>query len=180
MSRMAKFIIVFGVLGFFLSFVIGLINGGAVLIVFQTALLSCFVSLGLGFVIYRLFSQKVPEIFSFWNARDPNLEIKAGLENENENENQEPADTSLPLMGSSENDEVYSKREPPKEEDSLDSIAPEYTSENTNSLGHKNSDRKKNFGSHKAKDMIEVKNEPKVLAEAVRTMMNSDEENTLV
>ena len=178
---MAKFIIVFGVLGFFISFLIGLISGGTVLLVLRTAFFSGFVSVGMGFAIYHIFSQKVPELFSFWNDRDANPIHKVGLGKEKE----DPADTSLPLIEDSlEDDEVYSKQEFPKEKDSLDSIASEDTSEitkeSTNLLGHKNSSRKKSFGSHKAKDMIEVKNEPKVLAEAVRTMMNADEENTLL
>ena len=163
MNLMFKFACTFAVFGFILSLIFGLLGGVRLSSVIFTSLVSTFISGGLGAGVQQILQQKVPESLELFQLSPIDLKadsladegsIGTGLIDPNDGIEKGEEDPSALLSGLPSEDSGVGESSPP---------AP----------GAEGA-----YGSHIMIDKIKIKNEPKLLADAVRTMIMRDDEGT--
>ena len=157
MALVFKFAYVFAGLGFLVSFLFGLLGGVRFSSVLFTSLVSTLISGGLGAGIHSVLVQKVPESLKLFqlSLEDPDTrseEIALPIKDK-EQETKDEADAfALETQASSST-----------------SSSPSASS----ALSHSGAEGA--YGTHIMVEKIKIKNEPKLLAEAVRTMIARDD-----
>jgi hypothetical protein len=146
-----KIIISFFIIGLILSLVCGFVVGNRMLHILSIASICAICYALVGFGSYTILEQKVPEFIEFINDFD--MRSGGSMDYEDEDE----------YLGDVEDEEEYAR-----------------TSSTTTSSSDalpRVSDHKENgkFGDHILIDNIPIKNEPKLMAEAVRTFMAMDD-----
>ena len=159
MDRLAiNFGVFFGIVGLLISLIFSIFSKNPIFAILTNILISTIVSVIIGIVVFFILKQKVPEILEVFESETGSLRsYKEQEEEELEGVYDYSSDTletseSLNLSGSN---------------DTTDEIAPikvETSGEKT-----------KHFGDHIVVDKITIKNEPKLMAEAIRTMLSKDE-----
>lgn len=153
----SQIVFVFGlsVLAFLVSTVCGFIVDNKISHILMVSGIALLVFAALGFGIHAFLQQRVPEFIQF-------------LEN-------------FGAAGMGEEDEDYAGAgggldTGPSEEGATSSAS--LDAENTDSFGRATPSKKQNgqFGDHIMVDNIAIKNEPKLMAEAIRTMLQKDED----
>jgi len=145
----SKFLVLFFILGLVLSLVCGFIVGNKILHILTVALISamCLGLVGLG--SYVILEQKVPEFINFLQelSFSSSYDYSEDYEEESESSSEEYVSSSV---SESSSDETFASTSPEKKESGK-------------------------FGDHILVDNIPIKNEPKLMAEAIRTMMALDD-----
>lgn len=155
MNLMLKFAYVFAGLAFLVSFLFGLFGGVRFSSILFTSLLSALLSAALGAGVHRVLEQKVPESLSLFQTSLAKLRVKPILSLKKKDQNTTSKDEVLDL-------ETKDSSLPLREGRKEGSASPR-------------SENKEGYGTHLMIDKIKVKNEPKILAEAVRTMILSED-----
>lgn len=159
-----KIVIAFFVIGIGLSLPGGIIAGNSILNVITYSIISSLILAGLVFGLLTFLETKVPEFTDFLNN------VSTGNFPEAEN-----------LEGGSEKSTDTQSGEFGSTQSSSDSSSESFSS-NKSSLGDSpppppKNEKPKNgkFGDHIMIDNIPIKNEPKLMAEAIRTIMAQDD-----
>ncbi len=159
---MIKVILIFALIGLLTSLAFGLLSAVNLLSLISTALVCALLSGGLGASIFKLLQEKVPESLDFIHSSFDSLQnIKIGKEQQE----------YLPSLSPSE-DEA-----PPAFATDIQGagISSEESNDEINTSSP-SSVKSSSYGSHSLVDRIKLKNEPKIMAEAVRTMLTRDGE----
>jgi hypothetical protein len=159
-----KIVIAFFVIGIGLSLPGGIIAGNSILDVITYSIISSIILAGLVFGLLTFLETKVPEFTDFLN----NVSTGNFPDGENLEEGSEKStDTQSGEVGNSQS--------------STESTSESFSSEKS-SLGEApppppKNEKPKNgkFGDHIMIDNIPIKNEPKLMAEAIRTIMAQDD-----
>ena len=161
MHLMLKFTCIFAGLGFIISFLFGLIGGVRFSSVLFTSIISTLISGGLGAGVHQVLAQKVPESLRLFQISLADLRTES--------------EEHAPLVDDEEQD-IEDKDDP----FALNVGVPPLStiSEQKSSASSSDSKAKGVFGTHIMVDKIKIRNEPKLLAEAVRTMIARDDEGT--
>lgn len=161
-----KFIIFFTIIGFLISLIGGISTGNKWLYITTTTLLS---SLGFGLfglLIYFILEKKVPEILEVFGGVSIFSKNEMRMDDNFNNSKDFDSDLGSSMKGNKDKD--------------LGSIpvAQIYTGggQSTGSIGDKIAKKKKNSidDEYITVDNVSIKNEPKIMAEAVRTIMSMD------
>ncbi len=144
----SKFLVLFFILGLLLSLVCGFIVGNKIPHILTVALISaiCLGLVGLG--SYVILEQRVPEFINFLQELSFSSNYDYSEDYEEESESSE--EYASPTVSESSFDETFVSTSPEKKESGK-------------------------FGDHILVDNIPIKNEPKLMAEAIRTMMALDD-----
>ena len=164
MNLMFKFVYVFAGLGFVVSFLFGLMGGIRFSSVLFTSIISTFISGGLGAGIHQILEQKIPESLKLFEISL--TAPKAGDEG-----------PGLPTKDEKLNvaeDDVFALGT-----EALSSSA-SIAEEKENRLAPAHSEAKGNYGTHIMVDKIKIRNEPKLLVDAIRTMIARDDDGSRV
>lgn len=153
MSLQIWFVVVFAVLGFIISFSGGLFVGNRITYILFVSSLATLAFCGLGLGVYAILEKKVPEFLDFLR------QLPGVLKSEEEVSYQENAE-GMSLEGQGQ------------EGEGLSSFAEGF--EDMKPTAQQKSGK---FGDHIIVDKIAIKNEPKLMAQAIRTMLAKDEEN---
>jgi hypothetical protein len=159
MDRLAiNFGVFFGIIGLLISLIFSLFSKNPIFVILTNIFVSTIVSVIIGIVVFFILKQKVPEILEVFEGDSSSFRSYKEQEEESfEGEYDYSSDTletseSLNLASSDDtNDEV----QPIKIDTS--------------------GEKTKHFGDHIVVDKITIKNEPKLMAEAIRTMLSKDE-----
>ena len=149
MNIQVTFILVLSVIGFITSALSGYFVGNRVGHIIFVSTMGTASFAGLGYAVYRIIEQKVPEFIDF--IRDYSSFEGAGGEGSY-------ADAGGAVSTPGGYEESYSA--------SMDRIPESVPA----------SRKTDKFGDHLIIDNIEIKNEPKLMAEAIRTMLAKDED----
>jgi hypothetical protein len=155
MNLSLLFILIFAGIGFAVSFTAGFMVGNRITYILFVSFLSTLAFGGLGFGIYSVLEKKVPEFLEF-------LRGLAGLVSEGGAGSEEFATDRNFSVGDSEFGDESSGIESGMDLDGREKIL----------AGAKSG----KFGDHIMVDKIAIKNEPKLMAEAIRTMMAKDDD----
>jgi hypothetical protein len=147
-----KFASVMAILGLILSLICGLIVGNRILHILTISLFSSLIMGLVGFGVFSILEKKVPEFIEFLN----NLSFKSGFSDDFEDQ----------IEGVDLDENADHKSEIPTT-DFEDSTAP-----------ISNSKDNSKFGDHIMVDNIPIKNEPKLMAEAIRTFLAMDDSSS--
>lgn len=142
---MVKFIAAFAILGAIVSVSFGVIAGNGLTHVVLVAFFCTAISAALGGGVYRVLKQRVPELFEFF-------EQGASSEAELDSIGESVSDGDGTMLQS-------------EGEEALSAVG------NTGSEG---ADKGQFFGDHILVNKVKIKNEPKLIAQAVRTMLAKD------
>ncbi|MEQ8352870.1 MAG: hypothetical protein RH862_15390 [Leptospiraceae bacterium] len=145
MSLQIKFIAVFALLGLAVSLVFGLMSGNSLTHVLITALICTVLSAALGVGVYQVLRNRVPEFLDLLSG--------SGDASELADEDLGALDDALNVSG----DEGLPDGD--GEAPFADGAEPE----------------RKEFGDHILVDKVKVKNNPRLMASAIRTMLSRDE-----
>ncbi len=154
--------IFFAIVGFFISLVFSLLSKNPVMAIIINILISIIVSFVLGIIVFYILKQKVPEILEIFNNS-----FKNTMDSTEEEYNFDTGEEGW--TDNFENSESFTKNEAEEKLFTGDNDVRESVSEEK--LNKKN----KHFGDHILVDKIKIKNEPKLMAEAIRTMLSKDE-----
>ncbi len=148
MSLLYKFIIVFAVLGLIISVSVGFAVGNRLTHVLVTALICTLLSGFLGVGVYKVLEIKIPEFFEYFGAYSSN-DYSAEVD-----------------TGASFGDDVSETREnmPGALDDEIQE--PANVADGETQI----------FGDHILVNKVKIKNEPKLIADAIRTMIAKDED----
>lgn len=149
------FIAFFMIGGLFISLIFSLFSGNSVFSIIVNIIFSTFMSAIVGLVAYQVLKTKVPEFLDIFNIE---LKIPNRISNTTETE---------------EELEYQSVAEPREEVEPSEDVL-SYASEQT-SLNETEQKVEKHFGDHILVNKISIKNEPKLMAQAIRTMLSKDE-----
>jgi len=149
-----KFVLVFGIIGFFLSFITGLISGIQFGTIVIRAIIFMLVFASVGFGFFQLFNWKFQEILE--ESSQDSKEFSNG-----ESLDAVPADTAI----NDDDEEIAHEEKPPE-------IPTEHQAYNLDSGAKKTSGH---FGDHIMVQGIKIENEPKLMASAIRTLMAKDD-----
>jgi len=159
MDRLAiNFGVFFGIIGLLISLIFSLFSKNPIFVILTNIFVSTIVSVIIGIVVFFILKQKVPEILEVFEGDSSSFRSYKEQEEENfEGEYDYSSDTletseSLNLANS---------------DDTTDEVQPI----KIDTSGEKT----KHFGDHIIVDKITIKNEPKLMAEAIRTMLSKDE-----
>jgi hypothetical protein len=156
-----KFFVFFAILGFLISFLCGVSVGNKFFYVLMLSAISAICLGGLGFIVYLFLEKNIPEFLEV--VGESNLSgssFQDDSDNEPENNrrgstfNTTVSDSGTGSRGASYSDEI------PK----VDTYS--------KPAGKKSNG---NFGDHLVVDNIPLKNEPKLMADAIRTIMAQDD-----
>lgn len=152
------FIATFASIGLVVSMIAGFMAGNRVSYILFVSLVSSLSFAGLGFGIYQILEKKVPEFLNF-------LSTLTGGTSESNDENEGFADSGA---------EVHTRST------ELDS-GTDFTESSMEDIQEKDKilqqAKSGKFGDHLVVDKIAIKNEPKLMAEAIRTIMSRDDDN---
>jgi len=159
MDRLAiNFGVFFGIIGLLISLIFSLFSKNPIFVILTNIFVSTIVSVIIGIVVFFILKQKVPEILEVFEGDSSSFRSYKEQEEESfEGEYDYSSDTletseSLNLANS---------------DDTTDEVQPI----KIDTSGEKT----KHFGDHIVVDKITIKNEPKLMAEAIRTMLSKDE-----
>ncbi len=159
MDRLAiNFGVFFGIIGFLISLIFSLFSKNPIFAILTNILISTIVSVIIGIVVFFILKQKVPEILEVFEGDSGSF--RSYTEKEEEDFVGEYGYSNDSLESSESLNFTTT-------DDTNDEIAPikvDTTVEKT-----------KHFGDHIVVDKITIKNEPKLMAEAIRTMLSKDE-----
>ncbi len=161
MAFLLKFACIFVAFGFLFSFAFGIIGGVRFSSVLSTAFFLSIFSGILGIGSYKILEKSVPEVLGIFKGIFIGQKF-AGAVMEGDMKGEDMSEDGEVAFSTAEN------------KTSLESAA-EGSSENTTMSGDASIGGKKNYGKHVLVDKIKIKNEPNVMAEAVRTMLARDE-----
>jgi hypothetical protein len=159
MDRLAiNFGVFFGIVGLLISLIFSLFSKNPIFVILTNIFISTIVSVIIGIVIFFILKQKVPEILEVFEGDSSSFRSYKEQEEENfEGEYDYSSDT----LETSESLNLASS------DDTTDEVQPI----KIDTSGEKT----KHFGDHIVVDKITIKNEPKLMAEAIRTMLSKDE-----
>jgi len=159
MDRLAiNFGVFFGIIGLLISLIFSLFSKNPIFVILTNIFVSTIVSVIIGIVIFFILKQKVPEILEVFEGDSSSFRSYKEQEEENfEGEYDYSSDT----LETSESLNLASS------DDTTDEVQPI----KIDTSGEKT----KHFGDHIVVDKITIKNEPKLMAEAIRTMLSKDE-----
>jgi len=159
MDRLAiNFGVFFGIIGLLISLIFSLFSKNPIFAILTNIFVSTIVSVIIGIVIFFILKQKVPEILEVFEGDSSSFRSYKEQEEENfEGEYDYSSDT----LETSESLNLASS------DDTTDEVQPI----KIDTSGEKT----KHFGDHIVVDKITIKNEPKLMAEAIRTMLSKDE-----
>jgi hypothetical protein len=159
MDRLAiNFGVFFGIIGLLISLIFSLFSKNPIFVILTNIFVSTIVSIVIGIVIFFILKQKVPEILEVFEGDSSSFRSYKEQEEENfEGEYDYSSDT----LETSESLNLASS------DDTTDEVQPI----KIDTSGEKT----KHFGDHIVVDKITIKNEPKLMAEAIRTMLSKDE-----
>jgi len=159
MDRLAiNFGVFFGIIGLLISLIFSLFSKNPIFAILTNIFVSTIVSVIIGIVIFFILKQKVPEILEVFEGDSSSFRSYKEQEEENfEGEYDYSSDT----LETSESLNLASS------DDTTDEVQPI----KIDTSGEKT----KHFGDHIVVDKITIKNEPKLMAEAIRTMLSNDE-----
>ncbi|MCX7811362.1 MAG: hypothetical protein N2247_10655 [Leptospiraceae bacterium] len=159
MDRLAiNFGVFFGIIGLLISLIFSLFSKNPIFVILTNIFVSTIVSVIIGIVVFFILKQKVPEILDVFEGDSSSFRSYKEQEEENfEGEYDYSSDT----LETSESLNLASS------DDTTDEIQPI----KIDTSGEKT----KHFGDHIVVDKITIKNEPKLMAEAIRTMLSKDE-----
>jgi hypothetical protein len=159
MDRLAiNFGVFFGIIGLLISLIFSLFSKNPIFVILTNIFVSTIVSVIIGIVIFFILKQKVPEILEVFEGDSSSFRSYKEQEEENfEGEYDYSSDT----LETSESLNLTTS------DDTTDEVQPI----KIDTSGEKT----KHFGDHIVVDKITIKNEPKLMAEAIRTMLSKDE-----
>jgi hypothetical protein len=159
MDRLAiNFGVFFGIIGLLISLIFSLFSKNPIFAILTNIFVSTIVSVIIGIVIFFILKQKVPEILEVFEGDSSSFRSYKEQEEENfEGEYDYSSDT----LETSESLNLTTS------DDTTDEVQPI----KIDTSGEKT----KHFGDHIVVDKITIKNEPKLMAEAIRTMLSKDE-----
>jgi hypothetical protein len=159
MDRLAiNFGVFFGIIGLLISLIFSLFSKNPIFVILTNIFVSTIVSVIIGIVVFFILKQKVPEILEVFEGDSSSFRSYKEQEEENfEGEYDYSSDT----LETSESLNLASS------DDTTDEVQPI----KIDTSGEKT----KHFGDHIVVDKITIKNEPKLMAEAIRTMLSKDE-----
>jgi len=159
MDRLAiNFGVFFGIIGLLISLIFSLFSKNPIFVILTNIFVSTIVSVIIGIVIFFILKQKVPEILEVFEGDSSSFRSYKEQEEENfEGEYDYSSDT----LETSESLNLASS------DDTTDEVQPIKIDTS--------GDKTKHFGDHIVVDKITIKNEPKLMAEAIRTMLSKDE-----
>jgi len=159
MDRLAiNFGVFFGIIGLLISLIFSLFSKNPIFAILTNIFVSTIVSVIIGIVIFFILKQKVPEILEVFEGDSSSFRSYKEQEEENfEGEYDYSSDT----LETSESLNLASS------DDTTDEVQPIKIDTS--------GDKTKHFGDHIVVDKITIKNEPKLMAEAIRTMLSKDE-----
>jgi hypothetical protein len=159
MDRLAiNFGVFFGIIGLLISLIFSLFSKNPIFVILTNIFVSTIVSAIIGIVVFFILKQKVPEILEVFEGDSSSFRSYKEQEEENfEGEYDYSSDT----LETSESLNLASS------DDTTDEVQPI----KIDTSGEKT----KHFGDHIVVDKITIKNEPKLMAEAIRTMLSKDE-----
>ena len=146
MSLQIKFIAVFALLGLAVSLTFGLMSGNSLTHVLVTALICTVLSAALGVGVYQVLKNRVPEF----------LDLLSG--------SGDASDLAEDELGGLDDSLALSED---------DDLAGEGASEGA--FAESAEPERKEFGDHILVDKVKVKNNPRLMASAIRTMLSRDE-----
>jgi hypothetical protein len=159
MDRLAiNFRVFFGIIGLLISLIFSLFSKNPIFVILTNIFVSTIVSVIIGIVVFFILKQKVPEILEVFEGDSSSFRSYKEQEEESfEGEYDYSSDT----LETSESLNLASS------DDTTDEVQPI----KIDTSGEKT----KHFGDHIVVDKITIKNEPKLMAEAIRTMLSKDE-----
>jgi hypothetical protein len=159
MDRLAiNFGVFFGIIGLLISLIFSLFSKNPIFVILTNIFVSTIVSVIIGIVVFFILKQKVPEILEVFEGDSSSFRsYKEQVEESFEGEYDYSSDT----LETSESLNLASS------DDTTDEVQPI----KIDTSGEKT----KHFGDHIVVDKITIKNEPKLMAEAIRTMLSKDE-----
>jgi len=159
MDRLAiNFVVFFGIIGLLISLIFSLFSKNPIFVILTNIFVSTIVSVIIGIVVFFILKQKVPEILEVFEGDSSSFRSYKEQEEESfEGEYDYSSDT----LETSESLNLASS------DDTTDEVQPI----KIDTSGEKT----KHFGDHIVVDKITIKNEPKLMAEAIRTMLSKDE-----
>ncbi|MCC5813798.1 MAG: hypothetical protein JJT78_03515 [Leptospira sp.] len=152
------FISVFTILGLLISLTAGFMVGNRVTYIVFISMISSLSFAILGFGIHKVLEMKVPEFLSY-------LAELAGIMHESRSHDEMDEMGEGSRFG--ENANIDGEMDGAS--DSMGEMGPSFQTGDAKKSGK--------FGDHIMVDKIPIKNEPKLMAEAIRTMMSKDDEN---
>jgi hypothetical protein len=154
-----KIVIAFFVIGMGLSLPGGFLVGNPILNILTYSVISSFILACLVFGLLTFLESKVPEFVDFLNS------VQSGEPTEDSNSEVRSGDASSGMDDTSDSSPSLGDATPPQK-----------THESIGDPSKKNEKPKNGkFGDHIMIDNIPIKNEPKLMAEAIRTMMAQDD-----
>lgn len=153
MGLLQKFILIFATLGLIISLSVGFAVGNRLTHVLVTGLICTLLSGALGFGVYKVLELRIPEFFDFFGARargDQYADVDSGVPVEMPGESAAGFESGF--------DE------------------PITTDESIRGVGEGAEGETQVFGDHILVNKVKIKNEPKLIAQAIQTMMAKDEE----
>lgn len=160
MNLSMGFITVFAVLGLAISMMAGFLVGNRISYIVFVSSVSTLAFSGLGFGVYRVLEKKVPEF----------LEYLAGLTG------------LLSDIRNSHEGESHSGDYASSQDSEGSPLGEGLPSESLQDMSEKDrilkSAKSGKFGDHIMVDKIPIKNEPKLMAEAIRTILAKDDDNS--
>ncbi|MFN3605430.1 MAG: hypothetical protein ACK4UJ_12045 [Leptonema sp. (in: bacteria)] len=151
-----NFIVVFAILCLLISLLFSIFSGNSLISILLNLAFSSIVGAGIGFVVYEILSKRVPELLEIFNV------------------NSSVSKRSFEVLEESEFDV---NRESIEEETNED-IKEEVVEPEATSIPSSENDIKsetKHFGDHIIVNKVSIKNEPKLMAQAIRTMLSKDD-----
>lgn len=165
MGLILKFAAAFGILGLVVSLLFGFIGGNRPTAVIITAVICAVLGGGLGVGVYKVLEARVPEILTAFEsgaASDASVSLRdaerarAALEDEGDTTALRDADD-------------YGSGQERMAEDEEAPVARE-----TAATGATGADGVKSYGDHIIVNKVKIKNEPKLMAAAIRTMLTKE------
>ncbi|MCB1166715.1 MAG: hypothetical protein KDK37_00635 [Leptospiraceae bacterium] len=146
MSLQIKFIAIFSILGLAISIAFGLMSGNSLTHVVITALICTVLSAALGVGVYQVLKNRVPEFLDLLSGAGDASELAEDDLGGLDSLDAEGGDIPLPEEGAAES--AFAEGMEPE---------------------------RKEFGDHILVDKVKVKNNPRLMASAIRTMLSRDE-----
>jgi len=171
-----RFVLVFASVSFVLSLFAGLISG----IDFMVVLLRMFIFVpifsGMGYGVALFFKKKVPEFYNIFSKESLNEDV---LENDEANKEKEDTETVIEEQEDLEKrDDITDSIDIDGKSDEFNELAPsdfpQMSSDSGDSIGVDVATGK--MGKHIVQNESFAEYEPKIMAEAVRTMMGKDDD----
>ncbi len=172
-SLEGKVSIVFGILAFFVSLLFGIIVGNKISILFSRILFFTVVYAALGYGSILIIKHLVPEVYEILKE---SLEFSKGNTSQEEYVTVKPDGTSTVKEQGATGEEVYTDTSVsgPSDMSYSEAFTPLEAKDFTNLST--NDSKPKKMGKHIVLDDKKIQYEPKIMAEAIRTMLKRDKD----